>query len=139
MTNDTQHDPEQAPPIQGVVDQAVTTGAQGHSDDVKTVKLVYFLYLASVVVGLTSLIGVIMAYVNRGTAPAWLQSHYHFQIRTFWIGLIFVVVGGLLSVVVVGIFLLLFTLVWFILRCVKGLSWLEKGQPVPDPGSWLFS
>jgi uncharacterized membrane protein len=37
--------------------------------------LVDLLYLASMVVGITALIGVILAYLNRGTAPAWAASH----------------------------------------------------------------
>ncbi|MXZ09042.1 MAG: hypothetical protein F4Y79_06295, partial [Gemmatimonadetes bacterium] len=49
-----------------------------------TAKIVYILYLAELVVGITGLIGVIMAYVNRSDAPEWLASHYRFQIRTFW-------------------------------------------------------
>src|SRR5688500_4715856 len=36
-----------------------------------TAKLVYILYLASLIVGITAIIGVIIAYVNRGDAPAW--------------------------------------------------------------------
>jgi uncharacterized membrane protein len=53
------------------------------------VKLVYGLYLVSVLVGLTLLVGLVMAYINRGqVAGTWAESHYTYQIRTFWIGLL---------------------------------------------------
>ena len=51
-----------------------------------TAKLVYILYLVGLVFGITGIIGVIVAYVNKGDAPEWMQSHYRFQIRTFWMG-----------------------------------------------------
>ena len=37
---------------------------------------VYILYLVSLLVGITSIVGVIMAYVNRSDAPEWVQTHY---------------------------------------------------------------
>ena len=60
-------------------------------------QIIYILYLVSLVVGVTGIVGVIMAYVYRGEAPDWLQSHYRFQIRTFWIGLLYVVLSGCCS------------------------------------------
>jgi uncharacterized membrane protein len=74
-------------------------------------KLIYILYLLSPVLGVTGLIGVIMAYVYRNDAPDWLQSHYRFQIRTFWIGLLYALVGVLLLTVLVGALVLLFQLI----------------------------
>ena len=58
--------------------------------------IVYILYLAAYVVGITAVIGVIIAHVQVGTAEPVLASHYRFQIRTFWIGLLYLVVGGIL-------------------------------------------
>lgn len=103
-----------------------------------TAKIVYILYLVGLATGLTALIGVIMAYVNRDEAPDWLKSHYQFQIRTFWIGLLYCVVGFILSVVLIGFLVLLFYVIWLILRVVKGFKHLEQRQPVPDAETWLF-
>jgi uncharacterized membrane protein len=103
-----------------------------------TPKLIYILYLASLVLGITSLVGVIMAYVNVGDAPERAGTHYRYQIRTFWIGLLYAVVGGLLTLIVIGFVVLLFLAVWLIVRCVKGLKYLDRGQPVPNPGTWLW-
>src|SRR5262245_36910802 len=86
------------------------------------VNLVYYLYLASVVVGLTAIIGLIIAYMNRGPGSDWLDSHYRFQIRTFWIGLLYGLIGLLLTFVIIGFLVLLFVLIWWIVRCIKGLQ-----------------
>ena len=50
------------------------------NDEVSTsnAKLVYILYLAGIIIGITGLIGVIMAYVNRGDVPDWMKTHYQF-------------------------------------------------------------
>jgi uncharacterized membrane protein len=52
--------------------------------------IVHALYLASAVVGISSIIGLIMAYVKADTAEPWAVSHYQYAIRTFWIGLLMV-------------------------------------------------
>jgi len=101
-------------------------------------KIIYILYLVGIVVPLVSIVGVVMAYVNKGEAPDWLQTHYRFQIRTFWIGFLYASIGVATTVILVGYLILLFCLIWFIVRCVKGMSSLDKTQPVPDPGSWMF-
>ena len=106
--------------------------------DKSSPKIIYILYLLSTVLGVTGLIGVIMAYIYRDAAPDWLKSHYRFQIRTFWIGLLYALVGLLLLSVVVGALVLVFQLVWLIIRCIKGIQYLDRNEPHPDPGSWMF-
>jgi uncharacterized membrane protein len=103
-----------------------------------TVTIIYILYLVGLVVGLTSLIAVIMAYVNKGGGPEWAESHYRFQIRTFWIGLLYGVIGVILLFVLVGWIVLLFSLIWMIVRCVKGMKFAGAAQPYPTPGAWLW-
>jgi uncharacterized membrane protein len=112
-------------------------GAQAAS--ASTAKVVYILYLVGIVVGLTALVGVVMAYVNRSDAPSWLATHYQFQIRTFWIGLLYLVAGALLSAVLVGYLILLLWVVWVIIRCAVGLKHLDAGEPHPNPAGWIFS
>ncbi len=101
-------------------------------------KIVYVLYLASLLVGVTSLVGVVMAYVYEGDAPDWMKTHFRLQIRTFWIGLLYAIVGGLLSLVGVGFVVLAFVAVWLIVRCVKGFRFLDRREPYPDAGTWLW-
>ena len=101
--------------------------------------IIYTLYLANFVIPFTSLIGVILAYINKNDDTSFLQSHYQFQIRTFWIGLLYFFVGALLTLILVGWLILLFYAVWLIIRCVKGLRYLINQQPIPNPTSWMFS
>jgi len=101
-------------------------------------RIIYILYLVGVVLGITTLVGVIMAYINRGEAADWVKSHYQFQIRTFWIGMLYGVIGMILSAVLIGFLVLLFTLIWWIVRCVKGMQALEKQEPVSNPTRWMF-
>lgn len=100
--------------------------------------IIYVLYLANLIIPFTALIGVIMAYINKGDEGDFLQSHYQFQIRTFWIGLLYVIIGALLTFIVIGWLVLLFYVVWLIIRCVKGLKYLGKKEPMPEPTSWMF-
>jgi uncharacterized membrane protein len=99
---------------------------------------VYILYLVGLAIGITALVGLIIAYTYRDGAPHWVRTHYHFQIRTFWIGVSFVLVGAVTSFIVIGWFVLLFWLVWLVVRCVKGLKLLGEGQAHPNPLSWGF-
>ncbi len=115
-----------------------STLTQENTGESGNAKIVYILYLVGLVVGITSIVGVVMAYIYRGDAPEWLRDHYRWQIRTFWIGLLYSLIGLVTSLILVGYLILLFTLVWYIVRCIKGLQRLDKRQPLPDSGSWLF-
>lgn len=103
-----------------------------------TSKLIYVFYLLGMVLPLLSIIAVVMAYINEDDNEPWLSSHYQFQIRTFWIGLVFSLVGALLTMILIGYLILIFTAVWLIIRCVKGIKYLDAQQAHPEPQSWMF-
>jgi uncharacterized membrane protein len=67
-----------------------------------------------------------------------LDTHYRFQIRTFWIGLLYLVVGGILCLVIIGFFILFWWFIWSLVRNVKGLLALNENRPIANPGSWMF-
>ncbi|RFA30518.1 hypothetical protein CAI21_05580 [Alkalilimnicola ehrlichii] len=115
-----------------------TTAPQTPAENTTMPMVVYVLYLVGFLTGITALIGLILAYVNRSEASAWLQTHYTFQIRTFWIGLGLLVLGFILSFILIGVLVYLFWLIWTIVRCAKGLSLLNQRQPIADPESWMF-
>ncbi|WP_416140828.1 DUF4870 family protein [Halomonas sp. HK25] len=100
--------------------------------------VVYALYLASFVVGFTSIIGVVIAYVYRGKGTDWLDEHYRYQIRTFWIGLLYATIASLLVLVAIGIPLLIALAVWLIVRCVKGFRGLQEKRAPDNVDTWLF-
>lgn len=102
---------------------------QGQAPQDKTAFYIYILYIAGFFVPPAALIGLVMAYVNKGK-DAVLDSHYAKQIRTFWIGLAVCILGWVLAIFVVGYFILLAWFVWTILVCVKGLKAFNEGLPV---------
>lgn len=108
------------------------------SPDTTLATVVYALYLASFVVGFTSIIAVIIAYLHRGDGPDWLDAHYRYQIRTFWIGLLYALVATLLTLVLIGFPLLLALAVWLIVRCVKGFKGLQEKRAPHNVHSWLL-
>jgi len=99
---------------------------------------VYILYLAALVFGLTSIAGVIVAYVKIDTADPVTASHYRFQIRTFWISVLYWVVGGVLALVLVGFAILAWWFIWYLIRNIKGILALNENRPIANPTSWMF-
>ncbi len=87
--------------------------------------------------GWPSIIAVILNYVKHGEARgSWLESHFRWQIRTFWFGLLWVVLCGVLVVLTlgVGVFIIWIPLalvtIWFIYRVVRGWLRLAARQPM---------
>jgi uncharacterized membrane protein len=64
-------------------------------------------------------------------AGTWLESHFRWQIRTFWFGLLWGVIGAALLLVLVGYFVLLADAIWIIYRVVKGWLNLSDNRPMP--------
>lgn len=98
--------------------------------------IAYGLYAASIFVGLTSIAAVIMNYIKRDEVKGtWLESHFEWQIKTFWITLIAGLIGFVLTFVLIGIPVLLAASIWFIYRIVKGLVVFMDNKPIGD--SWF--
>ncbi len=96
--------------------------------------------LGSFLFGWPSIIAVIINYVKRGDVRGtWLESHFDWQIRTFWFALAWAVIVGLISlplaVVLVGFAtwaLGLFVLgLWAIYRIARGWMRLNARQAMP--------
>lgn len=88
------------------------------------------------VTGWPSLLAVIINYVKRSDVRGtWLESHFRWQIRTFW----FALAWGLLAVIlivtilgmVIGIPLLFVVGIWVIYRVARGWLRLSSGEPMP--------
>ena len=100
--------------------------------------VVYLLYGVGYFTGISALIGVIIAHVKIGDADPLLRTHYQFQIRTFWIGILYLAIGIVLTVVVIGVLVLLWWFIWSLVRNVKGLLALNENKPIQNPASWMF-
>ena len=113
--------------------------------------VIYGLHSVSLLIGITtaativgaflfgwpSIIAVILNYVNRGeTRGTWLESHFRWQIRTFWFGLLWVGLCGIFVVATLGIGLIIAWLplmvvgLWFIYRIVSGWLRLIDRRPM---------
>jgi uncharacterized membrane protein len=106
-------------------------------DERQMALIIYILFLAPLG-GLTHVIGLVLAYVARDSAPPWLQSHYTYLIRTFWMGLLYFVVALVLCVVLIGIPLLAVAFLWFVVRCAVGLMRLFRNEAIPHPETWTI-
>jgi uncharacterized membrane protein len=110
---------------------------------------VYALHALSLLIGLTtaativgafvfgvpSIVAVVINYLKRREARGtFLESHFHWQIRTFWFALLWCMVGGVLFLTFVGIPLavgIFFVAgVWVIYRIARGWLALRDGRPI---------
>lgn len=93
--------------------------------------IIYILQAASFVVGITGIIAIVMNYVKRDdTAGTIYESHFTWQIRTFWWSLLWAVIGFITMFVLVGFAILVADVIWTIYRIVKGyLNW-NDGKPM---------
>jgi uncharacterized membrane protein len=111
--------------------------------------IVYALHAFAIVVGivgaatvvgsfvgsLPSLIAVLLNYAKRGEARGtWADSHYGWQIRTFWFALLWALIGWVLIFTIVGIVigvpvLILLTL-WLVYRIGRGWLRLRDRRPI---------
>lgn len=100
--------------------------------------LIYILYLVSFIVVVAGLIGVVSAYMNRNKAEAWLQTHYTWAIRTFWIALAMAIISTVLTLLLIGFIGFIVTGVWVIARVLVGLQKVTRNEPIENPQSWLI-
>lgn len=96
--------------------------------------------IGSFLLGVPSIIAVIMNYVRRADARGtWLESHFTWQIRTFWYALGWVVAVTLVSIPLAVILIGIGTFVagmialsfWIVYRVVRGWLALKDGRPMP--------
>jgi uncharacterized membrane protein len=86
--------------------------------------------------GWPSIIAVILNYVKRSEVRGtWLDSHFSWQIRTFWYALLWLAIGGVLFLTVVGIpfaFVVWFaTGIWVLYRIIRGWLALSSQKELP--------
>ena len=94
------------------------------------------LVITAFLTGWPSIIAVIINYVKRSEVrETWLESHFSWQLRTFWYALLWLAVGGVLFVTVVGIpfavALWLGTGIWVLYRIIRGWLALNSRQVLP--------
>jgi uncharacterized membrane protein len=108
---------------------ATTTEKEKSAITLTTV--IYALYAASYFVGITAIIAIVMNYIkSEDVAGTFLESHFRWQIRTFWFGLLWSGLGAITALFIVGWFILIADGIWIIYRIVKGWVRLNDGKPM---------
>jgi len=98
------------------------------NDSLKNIAmLVYGLQALSFLMGFTFLAAVILNYVKQENARGtWLESHFRWQIRTFWFSVLWSIIGFASLILLVGYVILLADAIWVIYRIVTG--WLRLNE-----------
>jgi uncharacterized membrane protein len=93
--------------------------------------------IGAFLIGWPSIIAVILNYVKRDAARGtWVESHFRWQIRTFWFGLLWVTLCVIFVIMTLGLGILLawiplgFITLWFIYRIVRGWLALNARSPM---------
>ena len=99
--------------------------------------VVYALQAAGFVTGVAWIVAIVVDYVKRDDAKGtWLESHFRWQIRTFWFGLLWVTLCMLFVVATLGVGLLIAWLplgvvgLWFVYRVAHGWLRLIDRRPM---------
>jgi uncharacterized membrane protein len=91
----------------------------------------YGLYALSFLIGISAIVAIIINYVKLDDVRnTWLESHFRWQMRTFWFGLLWAVVGFILLIIFSGWVVLVANAIWIVYRLVKGFLNLNDGKPM---------
>lgn len=97
----------------------------------KLTAIIYALYAASFLVGITAIAAIVMNYIKRNdVAGTFLGSHFRWQIRTFWFGLLWGVLGAVTMHFIFGFLVLIANGVWIIYRIINGWLRLNDNKPM---------
>jgi uncharacterized membrane protein len=86
--------------------------------------------------GWPSVLAVVLNYVKRdATRGTYLESHFRWQIRTFWFALLWLVVGAILVITIIGIplawILVVLVGLWVLYRMTRGVFRLMDQEAMP--------
>jgi uncharacterized membrane protein len=127
----------------------MTTAAQENPGLVRLTHIVYALHAFSAVMGVISsaavvtafltgwpsILAVILNYAKRSDVRGtYLESHFRWQIRTFWFALLWVVIAAFLFITIIGIpfawLLVVITGLWVLYRIARGWLALNEARPI---------
>jgi uncharacterized membrane protein len=92
--------------------------------------------IGSFVSGLPSIVAVILNYLKRSEVRGtWLDTHFRWQIRTFWFALLWILLAVALALTLIGIPLAVILVagagLWVIYRVVRGWLALQDRRSMP--------
>ncbi len=98
---------------------------------IRITTVVYALQAASFLFGFSLIGGLLVNLIKRDDVRGtWLDSHFRWQIRTFWVTLGGLAAGSLTFVFTIGYFILLATGIWLVYRIIKGWLFLAERRPL---------
>ena len=94
-------------------------------------QIVYVLYAASIFAGITAIVAIIINYLKRDeVAGTWLESHFRWQMRTFWFSIVWCVIGWITIIIGIGFIIWGIAGIWAIYRIVKGMLNFYDNKPM---------
>ena len=95
----------------------------------KLAYVVYILQALSFVFLITAVAGIIINYIKQDDVKgSWLESHFEWQKRTFWYGLLWMVLGVLSFFLLVQWLIFPIVAIWLVYRIAKGWVYLVDGK-----------
>ena len=83
---------------------------------------VYILQAVAFIIGISYIVAVVINYIKYDSVKGtWLESHFRWQIRTFWYSLLWSVIGIATTWMFIGFIVLIVTCIWVIYRIIRGL------------------
>lgn len=108
---------------------------EGTEGERNVVLVAYILHACAIFTGVTAIVGVIMNHLKvNDTESAFIRSHHRWMLRTFWWGLLWSLICGVLTLIFIGLIGYAILAIWWIYRIVRGLlAFAERRQlPLPD-------
>lgn len=108
--------------------------------------IVWICYLAAFLVGFTAIVGLIIAYVKKDDAAGTIyESHLQYARRTFWLGLLGVLISIVLAAIMIATVVLsvvawlpgLAVSIWWIWRSVRGIIKVSDGKAIDNPLGYM--
>jgi uncharacterized membrane protein len=118
-----------------VIMEGIQSDGAASESNVRVTHIIYGLYALGFLTGVTWLVAIVMNYVKRDDVRGtMLESHFEWQIKTFWYSLAASVIAFLLFITIIGALLAIplwiATTIWVIYRIVKGWLALNDNKPI---------
>lgn len=103
--------------------------ATDHKEAKKLTTIVYALYGIAIIFGVTCLVAIVINYIKKDDVQGTIyESHFRWQMRTFWFSCLWAFIGMLTALFAVGFAVLGVAYIWYIYRVVKGFLRLNDGK-----------
>lgn len=111
------------------MEENITTTSETIVKDKSILTINYVLMFAGYVIGITWIIGVVLAFIKKGDAENEAsKSHFQNIITVFWVNLVGVIIGGLTLAFIIGWFILIGVFIWTLIRLIKGFLKVNDGK-----------